>query len=481
MLNPLGKQFPDDDTRRVPHNLEVEQALLGAILLDNRAYERVSEIVSAADFFDPLHARIFETAASMIAANRLVSPVTLKTFFEACDPVGTLTVPQYLGSLIRFASTVTGAPDYARTIRELASLRSLIIIGDDLSTDARSVNAEKASAGLIEDAEARLFELAERSSSARTGTVSFAEAARKSLEQVNTARKLGFSGLSTGILDLDRKLGGLRRSDLIILAGRPSMGKSALAANIAFNVAKKGMTDEHGELRRAPVGFFSLEMSSEQLAGRIVAAEAEVSGSKASRGQTTETDMRRLMDATSDLAALPLFIDDRGGITIAQLSARARRMKRTHGLELLVVDYLQLLSGTKKERVQEITQITTGLKALAKELDIPIIALSQLSRANEKRDDKRPQLSDLRESGSIEQDADVVVFVYREEYYIEREKPDVGDVQKFREWQSKMQRAAGKAEAIIGKQRHGPVGIVELAFEAELTRFSDLAREDRAS
>jgi len=476
MLSPLGPSYAGEDTRRVPHNIEAEQALLGAILLDNRAYERVSEIVSAPDFFEPLHGRIFETAASLIVADRLASPVSLKTFFDTCEPIGALTIPQYLGSLIRHASTVAGAPDYAKTIRELADLRALILIGDDLAGDARNASAEKASAGLIEDAEARLFELAERATSSRAGTVSFGEAARKALDQANTARKLGFSGLSTGIVDLDRKLGGLRRSDLIILAGRPSMGKSALAGNIAFSIAKNGMTDEHGELRRAPVGFFSLEMSSEQLAGRIVSAEAGVSGSKASRGHTSEEDMRRLMDATAELAALPLFIDDRGGITIAQLSARSRRMKRTHGLELIIVDYLQLLSGTKKERVQEITQITTGLKALAKELDIPIIALSQLSRANEKREDKRPQLSDLRESGSIEQDADVVIFVHRDEYYIEREKPDPGNHQKFGEWQAKFQAAAGKAEAIIGKQRHGPVGIVELAFDGELTKFSDLAR-----
>jgi replicative DNA helicase len=479
MLNSFERPNPDKRTAiELPHNIEAEQSLLGAILLDNRAFERVSEIVGPNDFFDPLHGRIFAAASLVIQEGQLVSPVRLKTFFER-EPLinGVTTVTQYLGSLIRVATTVSGAPDYARTIRELADRRALILIGHDLATEAGEASADKAAAGIVEDAEARLFALAERNTD-RGGVLSFRQATTLAVERAKTAKKFGFSGLSTGISDLDAKLGGLQKTDLIILAGRPSMGKTALATNIAYNVAKHGCADENGEFRPAPVGFFSCEMSSEQLATRILSAQAEISGSKILRGHVNQEEFERLDKVATELSSLPIFIDDRGGLTIGQVMARARRMKRQHGLALLIVDYLQLLSGTKKERVQELTQITTGLKALAKELGIPIIALSQLSRANEKREDKRPQLSDLRESGSIEQDADVVMFVFREEYYIEREKPDVCDQQKFRDWQKKMLAAAGKAEAIIGKQRHGPVGIVELAFQSELTRFSDLARRD---
>jgi replicative DNA helicase len=472
------RRNPDIPSHSPPHNLEAEQALIGAILLDNRAFERVSEIISGPDFFDPLHEQIFNAACSLIQGGKLASATTLKSYFEHIIVNPQMNGAQYLGRLLAAATTVGRSADYAKTVRELADRRSLLCIGDDLATEAVQAGADVTAGSLIESAESRLFDLAERSASGRAGAVSFADASMRAVDRAKSAVRHGFAGVSTGIVDLDKKLGGLQRSDLIILAGRPSMGKTALATNIAYNVAKRGLVDEYGELRPAPVGFFSLEMSSDQLANRVISAVAGVSSSKTMRGLVTEDELQRLEKAAESLVALPLFIDDRGGITIAQLSARARRLKRTHGLELLVVDYVQLLSGTKKERVQEITQITTGLKALAKELNIPVIALSQLSRANEKREDKRPQLSDLRESGSIEQDADVVMFVFREEYYIEREKPDDGDFQKFREWQTKMLRAAGKAEAIIGKQRHGPVGIVELAFEAELTRFSDLARSN---
>ena len=828
MLNPLGHPYPSNGELRVPHNLEVEQALLGAILLDNRAFERAVEHVGAGDFFDPLHGKIFDSLAHIIQSGRLASPMTLKPEFEAYPNVGNLTVPQYLGSLIRNATTVSGAGDYARTVRELADLRSLLLIGQDLASDASSATAQRAPAGIIEDAEAKLFEVAERSSGGRSAIISFSDAAQNAMKAANVARMVGFSGLSTGLVDLDAKLGGLRRSDLIILAGRPSMGKAqphdapvltnsgwrpigslrlgddiasidgapsrvagvfpqgkkqiyritfsdgrsaeccdehlwlvhhrkwaapkvlstdairsllkkpsmrrrlsidrvsghfgdqtdlpvdpwllgallgnggmteesvmfstssthtlfeikksigtdlivaqrgayefcirqesptrkgtcgvtpnplkieiqklglwglpseekfipeiykfssrdcrvallrglldtdgwvekhgsirfctsssrlaadfvemarsigtictvtgkhptfthrgekkqglpayvcnimcengselfsnpakrgrvrnekrtsrlsfisiepsrieeavcirvthpsslyitsdyvvthntALATNIAISVAKKGMIDENGEERPAPVAFFSLEMSSEQLATRILAAEAGISSAKITQGKISEDEFRRLSDEATAMTRMPLYIDQTGGISIAQLSARARRAKRQYGIQLLVVDYLQLLSGLKtrsENRVMEITQITTGLKGLAKELNIPIIALSQLSRDLEKRENKRPQLSDLRESGSIEQDADVVMFVFREEYYVERAKPELKPADKFRDWQNKMQACAGKAEVILGKQRHGPIGVVELAFDGSVTRFSDLARRD---
>jgi replicative DNA helicase len=472
--------------RQAPHNLEAEQALLGAILVNNEALDRVSSFLSPSHFFDPLHGRIFETLATLIHAGKTATPVTVKTFFENTDPIDSNTsVPQYLGRLAANATTIINAAEYGRTIYDLATRRALIVIGEDLVNTAYDSAVDHPPKEQIEQAEGRLYTLAEQNKYGQ-GFESFQSALTTAIHMANSAfqRAGHLSGLSTGLADLDNKLGGLQRSDLVILAGRPSMGKTALATNIAYNVAKAYEADRKpdGTLETKNggiVGFFSLEMSSEQLATRILAEQAEISSEKIRRGMIDEAEFRKLSEVASEMARVPLFIDQTGGISVAQLSARARKLKRQHGLDLLVVDYLQLLSGSKARsdsRVQEITEITTGLKALAKELAVPVIALSQLSRQVETREDKRPQLSDLRESGSIEQDADVVMFVFREEYYIERTKPAEGTPE-FNDWMTKMSLASGKAEVIIGKQRHGPVGTVELSFEGQFTRFGNLARD----
>jgi replicative DNA helicase len=472
--------------RQAPHNLEAEQALLGAILVNNESLDRVSGFLSPNHFFDPLHGRIYETLASLIHAGKTATPVTVKTFFENTDPIDSKTsVPQYLGRLAANATTIINAAEYGRTIYDLATRRSLIVIGEDLVNTAYDSAVDHPPKAQIEEAESRLYTLAEANKYGQ-GFESFQSALTHAIDMANAAfqRSGHLSGASTGLSDLDNKLGGLQRSDLIILAGRPSMGKTALATNIAYNVAKayRGERAADGSMETKDggiVGFFSLEMSSEQLATRILAEQAEISSEKIRRGMIDENEFRKLSEVAAEMSRIPLFIDQTGGITIAQLSARARKLKRQHGLDLLVVDYLQLLAGSKRSdgnRVQEITEITTGLKALAKELVVPVIALSQLSRQVENREDKRPQLSDLRESGSIEQDADVVMFVYRDEYYIERTKPQEGTPE-FSDWMAKMSVASGKAEVIIGKQRHGPVGTVELSFEGQFTRFGNLARD----
>ncbi|MGL4396040.1 MAG: replicative DNA helicase [Hyphomicrobium sp.] len=472
--------------RQPPHNLEAEQALLGAVLVNNEALDRVSGFLAPAHFYDPLHARIFETLAALIHAGKTATPVTVKSFFENAEPINAgMTVPQYLGRLAASATTIINAAEYGRTIYDLATRRALIVIGEDLVNTAYDSAVDQPPKTQIEEAEGRLYGLAEQNKYGQ-GFESFGNALRTAIDMANSAfqRAGHLSGASTGLSDLDHKLGGLQRSDLIILAGRPSMGKTALATNIAYNVAKAYRTEPAADGTQTVssggiVGFFSLEMSCEQLATRILAEQAEISSEKIRRGMIDENEFRRLSETAHEMSQIPLFIDQTGGITIAQLSARARKLKRQHGLDLLVVDYLQLLAGSKKgdaNRVQEITEITTGLKALAKELHVPVIALSQLSRQVENREDKRPQLSDLRESGSIEQDADVVMFVYREEYYVERTKPAEGTPE-FADWMTKMSLASGKAEVIIGKQRHGPVGTVELSFEGQFTRFGNLARE----
>jgi replicative DNA helicase len=477
--------------RAAPHNLEAEQALLGAILVNNEAHDRVSGFLEPHHFYDPLHQQIYETAAKLIAAGKQATPVTLKTFFETAEPIdATLTVPQYLGRLAANAATIINARDYGRTVYDLATRRQLIVIGEDMVNAAYDSPVDFPPKEQIEEAEMRLFSLAETGKYGQ-GFATFSSALTAAIDMANNAyqREGGLSGIATALKALDGKLGGLQPSDLVILAGRPSMGKTALATNIAFNIARARARS----LRERPdlgpndpahdgavVGFFSLEMSAEQLATRIMSEQAGIASEKIRRGMIDEAEFKRLVEASQEMASLPLFIDQTGGISIAQLAARARRLKRQHGLGLIVVDYLQLLSGSAKRssenRVQEVSEITTGLKALAKELNVPILALSQLSRAVENREDKRPQLADLRESGSIEQDADVVMFVYREEYYVERTKPAEGTVE-FQDWMAKMQLVSGKAEVIVGKQRHGPVGTVHLQFDASVTRFSDLAHD----
>jgi replicative DNA helicase len=473
--------------RAAPHNLEAEQALLGAMLVNNEAHDRVSTFLEAHHFFDPLHGRIYETAATLIAAGKKATPVTLRTFFESAEPISPgLSVPQYLGKLAANATTIINAQDYGRTIYDLAVRRQLIVIGEDMVNTAYDSPVDFAPDAQIEEAENRLYALAENGKYGQ-GFMGFGTALTQAIEMAGNAyqRDGGLSGLASGLKDLDAKMGGLQASDLIIVAGRPGMGKSSLATNIAFHIAKAFKSEKQADgsdkvLDGAVVGLFSLEMSAEQLATRILSEQAEIASEKIRRGMIDEGEFKRLVQASQQMAQVPLYIDQTGGISIAQLAARARKLKRQRGLGLLIVDYLQLLTGTSRRasegRVQEVSEITTGLKALAKELEVPIMALSQLSRQVEQREDKRPQLSDLRESGSIEQDADVVMFVFREEYYVERTKPAEGTPQ-FQEWMARMQEVSGRAEVIIGKQRHGPVGTVTLAFEGKFTRFSDLARE----
>jgi replicative DNA helicase len=468
----------------LPHNIEAEQQLLGAILTNNELYDRVAQIIRAEHFFDPVHRRIWEVAAARIQKNALASPVTLKAFLEEDEGLKALGGAAYLARLAGAAISAFAARDYAQMLYDLAIRRELIGLGRDISAQAAAVAVDSEPAEQIVEAEQRLYKLAEQGRS-ESGFQSFLKAVTDAVNVANAAyqRDGGLAGLSTGLVDLDRKLGGLHASDLLILAGRPSMGKTSLATNIAFNIARayrrgRRPDSSEGAVDGGVVGFFSLEMSAEQLAARILSEAAEVPSEQIRRGDMTETEFRRFVEAAKALEACPLYIDDTPALPISQLAARARRLKRTHGLDLLIVDYLQLVRPTsaKDSRVNEVSEITQGLKAIAKELDIPVLALSQLSRQVESREDKRPQLSDLRESGSIEQDADVVMFVFREEYYKEREKPGDHELEKMAKWQEEMERLHGKAEVIIGKQRHGPIGTVELAFEGHFTRFSNLVR-----
>jgi replicative DNA helicase len=473
--------------RQVPHNIEVEQALLGAILINNEAFYRVSDFLEPAHFFDPLHRQIFEKAGQLIRLSKTADPRTLKSFLKENEQVGDITIAEYLARLAYEATTIINAEDYGRTIYDLSIRRNLITIGEDMVNIAYEAPVDMAPREQIEDAERRLFELAEKGQF-RAGFQGFAEALKQAIDMAGAAyqRAGHLSGLATGMDDLDKMMGGLQKSDLVILAGRPGMGKTALGTNIAYNVAKawRGEQQADGTIKTVDggiVGYFSLEMSSEQLATRVLAEQAGVPSSDIRRGAIHEDQFDRIVEVAQEMQRLPLYIDQTGGLSIHQLAARARRLKRQRGLDLLIVDYLQLATGTSRRstenRVQEITEITTNLKALAKELNIPILALSQLSRQVESRDDKRPQLSDLRESGSIEQDADVVLFVFREEYYLKNRKPKEG-TEEFFKWVAEMEQMAGRAEVIIGKQRHGPTGTVEMQFEAELTRFSSLAKDD---
>jgi replicative DNA helicase len=422
-------------------------------------------------FFEPIHQQIYDHARSLVRTGKLASPITLKTFLPADIDIAGLTVAQYLARLAAEATTIINAADYGRAVYDLAIRRDLIAIGEDMVNVAFDAPVDFAPREQIEDAERRLYELAETA-----------------LEMAAHAyqRDGKLSGLATELKDLDSKMGGLQKSDLIIIAGRPGMGKTALATNIAYNIARswRGEVRADGHIETANggiVGFFSLEMSAEQLATRIIAEQTGIPSSTIRRGGIDQKGFDKLKDVTVELQHLPLFIDETGGLNIAQLAARARRLKRQKGLDLLVIDYIQLLQGSSRRgqenRVQEVTEITTSLKALAKELNIPILALSQLSRAVESRDDKRPQLSDLRESGSIEQDADVVMFIFREEYYLKNREPRPGTEEYFK-WQTEMEAVHGRAEVIVGKQRHGPTGTVGLQFKADVTRFSDLAEGD---
>ena len=477
-----------DASEVLPHNIEAEQQLLGAILTNNDVYDRIASLVKPEHFFDPVHQRIFERAAARIQKNALASPVTLKPFFEDDEGLKELGGAPYLVRLAGAAISAFAARDYAQMIYDLAVRRELISLGRDISARAAKVEVTSEPREQIIEAEQRLYKLGEQGVAER-GFQSFLKAVTDAVNVANAAyqRDGGLAGISTGLIDLDKKLGGLHPSDLLILAGRPSMGKTSLATNIAFNIAKayrRGRLPDGGEgaVEGGVVGFFSLEMSAEQLAARVLSEASEVPSEQIRRGDMTETEFRRFVEAAKALESCPLYIDDTPALPIAQLAARARRLKRTHGLDVLIIDYLQLVRGTSREnRVQEVSEITQGLKAIAKELNIPVVALSQLSRQVENREDKRPQLSDLRESGSIEQDADVVMFVYRDEYYKEREKPGDHELDKMAQWQAVMDQVHGKAEVIIGKQRHGPIGHVELSFEGRFTRFGNLAKSWQGS
>ncbi len=481
-FNATGIEAADAD--QMPHSIEAEQQLLGAILTNNDIFDRVASIITKDHFYDPVHARIYDTAAVRIAKNALASPVTLKAFLEDDEGLKELGGPAYLARLAGAAISAFAARDYAQMIYDLAIRRELITLGRNISDKARTMDISVEPKSQIVEAEQELYKLAEQGT-AESGFQSFLRAVTDAVQVANAAyqRDGGLAGVSTGLIDMDKKLGGLHKSDLLILAGRPSMGKTSLATNIAFNIAKaykKGTLPDgsEGAVNGGVVGFYSLEMSAEQLAARILSEASEVPSEQIRRGDMTEAEFRRFVEAAKDLEACPLFIDDTPALPISQVAARARRLKRTHGLDVLMVDYLQLLrgSGRSDNRVNEISEITQGLKAIAKELDIPVIALSQLSRQVENREDKRPQLSDLRESGSIEQDADVVMFVFREEYYKEREKPGDHEMEKMAQWQEEMERLHGKAEVVIGKQRHGPIGTVELSFEGRFTRFGNLVQ-----
>ncbi len=473
--------------RSAPHNIEVEQALLGAILVNNEAYYRVSDFLEPPHFFEPIHGKIYEVAGSLVKAGKAATPVTLKTFLPADLDVAGLNASQYLARLAAEATTVINAGDYGRTIYDLALRRSLIIIGEEMVNVAYDSPVDLGPQSQIEDTERRLYELAE-TGKYDGGFQRFARALTTAVDMAAHAyqRDGKLSGLATGLRDLDRMVGGLQSSDLVILAGRPGMGKTALATNLAYNIAKAwhGEPQVDGRMKTVNggiVGFFSLEMSAEQLATRIISEQTTIPSYRIRRGEIQPTDFDRIAEAAREMETLPLYIDETGGLTIAQLAARARRLKRQKGLDLLVIDYIQLLQGSSRRaaesRVQEVTEITTSLKALAKELNLPILALSQLSRQVENREDKRPQLADLRESGSIEQDADVVMFVFREEYYLGMKEPRPGSPE-HQKWLLDMSVVHGQAEVIIGKQRHGPTGTVKLQFEADVTRFADLVSED---
>ena len=468
-----------------PQNVEAEQALLGAIFVNNEAFYRVSDFLLAEHFYEPIHQQIYEVIGKLIRGGKAATPITAKTYLPG-DILPELTIAQYLARLTAEATTVLNAGDFGQAVYDLYLRRKLISIGERMVAIAADPNIDLPSVKQIEEAEGELFELAEKGQH-NGGFQPFTEALTEAIKMAGEAyqRDGSLSGLATGLVDLDRQMGGLQKSDLIIVAGRPGMAKTSLATTIAFHVAQHWRHEIQPDGHRktidgGQVGFFSLEMSAEQLATRILSAQAEISSADIRRGNIHESQFTRLVDVSNMLAQVPLYIDDTGGLSISQLAARARRLKRQKGLDLLIIDYVQLLSGSSKRssenRVQEITEITTTLKALAKELEVPIIALSQLSRQVESRDDKRPQLSDLRESGSIEQDADVVMFIYREEYYLKNKEPKEGTPEHIT-WQSDMEKVFGRAEVIIGKQRHGPTGSVQLSFEGQYTRFGNLQHD----
>ena len=488
-LVPVLDLRPAHNDTAIPHapaNIEAEQALLGTLLYDNAAFERLGDYLQARHFYEPFHERLFTAVATHIRKGQLAEPILLAEQFGRDPAFEELGGIRYLADLVDRAPPAANASDYARAIYDLALRRELIRIGGDIAATATAPDEERAARDQIEAAEQQLYALAEDGGTSQ-GFVPFAEALHGAVQMAAEAhsRDGGLAGLSTGLIDLDAKLGGLHPSDLLILAARPSMGKSALAVNIAFDVARKYAWEPQPDgtkktVSGGVVAFFQLEMSAEQLALRMLAEVSGVSGDRLRKGEIDAVEFGRVRDAALEIQEAPLYIDATGGITMAKLAARARRLKLMHGLDLIVVDYLQLVTigeGSRVDnRVQEVSAITQGLKSLAKELAVPVIALAQLSRQVENREDKKPQLSDLRESGSIEQDADCVMFIYREEYYLSRTEPREGTPEHLT-WQENMDQVAGLAEVIIGKQRHGPIGTVKLSFNSDLTKFGNLARD----
>ena len=490
---PLPAAGADVPVRVPPHNFEAEQALLGAILFNNRSIERVSEFLRPEHFAEPLHGRIYDACLALSAKGQMASAITLKSWLGHDPDLQSQGGDGYLARLVGGAATIINALDYARLIYDLHIRRELIALGEDMVNGAFQPETGVEAQSQIVEAESRLFELAS-AGKAEGGFVNFRETVVSAVKLAEAAhqREGKLSGVTTGLRDLDRKLGGLHKSDLVILAGRPSMGKTALATNIAFNAAHafREEVNEAGEKKTvdgARVAFFSLEMSGEQLATRIIAERAEIPSHKVRQGELSHIEMDRLATVSQELHGMQIFIDDTPALSVSAVRMRARRLKRTHGLDMMVIDYLQLLSsahaggGRFENRVQEISDITRGLKALAKELEIPILALSQLSRAVESRDDKKPQLADLRESGSIEQDADVVLLIFREQYYLERAEPgrkadetDDKFDKRYADWQARAAQVHNTAEVIVAKQRHGPVGSVKLFFDGQFTKFADL-------
>ena len=480
--------------RHPPNNIEAEMGLLGAILENNRSYERVSEFLRPEHFFDPLHNRIYDACSRLIERGQQANPTTLKHVFdtEEFEEIGG---HRYLAELAGATFAIINAEDYGRLIYDLFLRRQLIELGTDVVNEAYTSDPDDTATRQIETAEQHLYDLA-TSGDYEGGFQSFAESIKQAVDMAEAAynREGALGGVPTGFRRLDLLLGGLHKSDLIIIAARPSMGKTAFATNIAYNVANLTDTveDEDGNVRPVDdnvVGFFSLEMSAEQLAGRILAEGSQIPSDKIRKGEMNQHEFDRLVQASQRLQKAPLYIDDTPALTVSALRTRARRLKRQHGLGLIVVDYLQLLQGSgggrEQNRVQEVSEITRGLKTLAKELNVPVIALSQLSRAVEQREDKRPQLADLRESGSIEQDADVVMFIYREEYYLAREEPsrpfgnaDAKERELHFEWEQKLERVQNRAEIIVAKQRHGPIDKVDLRFYPSATKFDNLDDED---
>lgn len=485
-ISDLARARDDADPgyRVMPHNEEIEQALLGALLVNNKSLEKVSEFLQPNHFYNAVHGRIYEAIRTFVERGQDASPLTLKSYFEKDQDLSHVGGGQYLADLATHVVSVVNVEDYGRTVYELHLRRALIALGEDVVNEAYQHDVEITAQNQIEQTERRLFELA-TAGDYKGGFVAFHESLTRAIQQAQLAyqREGLVTGVTTGLIDVDKKLGGLQKSDLIILAGRPSMGKTALATNMAFNAAKAYLQSAGKE--GSVVGFFSLEMSAEQLATRILADLSSIASDKIRRGEVKDTDFHRFVEASQQLSQVPLFIDDTPALTISAIRTRARRLQRQHNLGMIVIDYLQLLQGSgrgnSENRVLEISEITRGLKAIAKELNVPVLALSQLSRAVEQRDNKRPQLSDLRESGSIEQDADVVMFVYREEYYLEREQPaqkaeEASDrfAERHDDWLKRMEKSHNVAECIIAKQRHGPIGTVGLYFDGEFTRFSNL-------